>query len=57
MRPPWDPSRDSGLRWTWLDNFGPFITNREVRVSQTLSSGIESDSVTEHEEIMFVCLW
>ena len=27
MRPPWDPSRDSGLRWTWLDNFGPFITN------------------------------
>lgn len=46
MRAPWDPPRDSSLKWTWLANFGPFITNGEVRDSQTLSSDTESDSVT-----------
>lgn len=46
MRAPWDPPKDSSLKWTWLANFGPFITNGEVRDSQTLSSDTESDSVT-----------
>nr|POE55683.1 hypothetical protein CFP56_59234 [Quercus suber] len=35
-----------GLKWTWLANAGPFITNGEVKESQALSSDTESDSVT-----------
>ena len=46
MRPSWEPPRDSGLRWTWIDNSRPFITNGDVRVSQTQSSSIENDLIT-----------
>ena len=45
MRPSWEPPRDSGLRWTWIDNSRPFIANGEVRVSQTQSTSIENDLI------------
>lgn len=45
-RPSWLPSSDSELKWAWVNDRGPYLTNGELRNSQTRASDSESDFVT-----------
>lgn len=46
MRPPWFPSKSTGLKWTRLDGYGPFITNGRFQEVQGTTSEQDSESVT-----------
>ena len=45
-RPSWLPPSDSKLKWVWVNDRGPYLTNGELQNSQTGVSDSESDSVT-----------
>lgn len=46
MRPPWFPSKSTGLKWMWLDGYGPFITNGRFQEVQGTTSKEDNESVT-----------
>ena len=45
MRPSWFSPKAMGLKWTWVEDSRPFITNSEVRESNLATSDTESDLV------------